>query len=127
MTTKATQMTAKPAMRDLIASLNPLQDEEETEIVNAVIETPQGSRNKYKYDPEMGLFRLSKVLPAGSEFPFSFGFIPRTLAEDGDPVDVLLLADEPVPVGCVVPARLIGVLEAENVDGGKKERNDRLI
>ena len=69
MTTRTAHLTARPAMRDLIASLNPIEDSEDPEIINAVIETPQGSRNKYKYDPEMGLFKLSKVLPAGSEFP----------------------------------------------------------
>src|SRR5436190_1030591 len=128
MTTKATHLSPKPGVRNLVTSLSPEDtsgDEETT--VNAIIETPQGSRNKYKYDEAMGLFKLSKVLPAGFEFPFSFGFIPQTLAEDGDPLDVLVLADEPVPVGCVVPARLIGVLEAENIDQGDKERNDRLI
>src|SRR5436190_6421689 len=127
MTSKSTHMAVKALDRNIVVSLSPVEDEEDSLILHAVIETPQGSRNKYKYDEEMGLFTLSKVLPAGSDFPFSFGFIPKTLAEDGDPLDVLVLADEPVPVGCVVPARLIGVLEAENIDQGDKERNDRLI
>jgi inorganic pyrophosphatase len=67
------------------------------------------------------------VLPAGAIFPFDFGFIPATLGEDGDPLDVLVLMDEPVFAGCLVPARLIGVIEAEETKKGKTERNDRLI
>jgi inorganic pyrophosphatase len=96
-------------------------------LLNAVIETPKGSRNKYKYDDECGLWRLSKLLPLGSSFPFDFGFIPSTRGEDGDPLDVLVLSDEPSFPGCVVPARLIGVLEAEQAERGRTVRNDRLI
>jgi inorganic pyrophosphatase len=93
-----------------------------------VIETPRGSRNKYSYDSEQQVFVLKKVLPAGMTFPFDFGFVPDTLAEDGDPIDVLLLMDEPAFPGCTIRARLVGVLEAEEKnDKGKKQRNDRLI
>ncbi len=95
--------------------------------MNAVIETPQGSRNKYKYEEKQGLYSLSKVLPAGMTFPFDFGFIPSTLAGDGDPVDVLLIMDQPSFTGCLVSARLIGVIEATQTKEGKPERNDRLI
>jgi|SRR3954469_21890179 inorganic pyrophosphatase len=111
---------------NLVTALEPVQ-RDDVDILHAVIETPQGSRNKYKYDEESGLFILSKVLPAGSQFPYSFGFIPKTLAEDGDPLDVLVLTDEPVPVGCVVPCRVIGVLRAEQSEGNRMTRNDRLI
>src|ERR1051325_7710078 len=82
-------------------------------LLNAIIETPRGSRNKYKYDERTGLFKISKVLPAGAAFPYDFGFIPNALAEDGDPLDVLILMDEPAYPGCLIPARAIGVLEAE--------------
>lgn len=93
-----------------------------------VIETPRGCRNKYSYDQEQQVFVLKKVLPAGMTFPFDFGFVPDTLAGDGDPIDVLLLMDEPAFPGCTVRARLIGVLEAEEkTEEGKKQRNDRLI
>jgi inorganic pyrophosphatase len=95
--------------------------------LNAIIETPKGSRNKFDYDEEHRLFDLHSVLPAGAVFPFDFGFIPSTLAEDGDPLDVLVLMDEPAYPGCRVPSRLIGVIEAEQTEGGKTERNDRLI
>src|SRR5689334_14657950 len=95
--------------------------------INIVIETPRGCRNKFKFDEKLGVFRLNSILPAGSVFPFDFGYVPGTRAEDGDPLDVLLLLDEPVFTGCVVRARLIGVLEAEQRENGKAERNDRLI
>jgi inorganic pyrophosphatase len=88
---------------------------------------PKGRRNKYKYDEAQGQWRLSKVLPLGASFPFDFGFIPSTRGEDGDPVDVLVLLDEPAFPGCVVSARLIGILEAEQTQGGKTVRNDRLV
>jgi inorganic pyrophosphatase len=95
---------------------------------NVVIETPKGCRNKYKFDEKAGLFALGGVLPAGAVFPFDFGYVPATRGEDGDPLDVLILMDEPAFVGCVVPARLIGVIEAEQTErDGKRERNDRLI
>jgi inorganic pyrophosphatase len=101
--------------------------EPESGILNVVIDTPKGSRNKYKYDEERGLFTLSGVLPAGAVFPFDFGFVPATRGGDGDPLDVLVLMDEPAFVGCLVPAHLIGVIEAEQTEGGKTEKNDRLI
>jgi inorganic pyrophosphatase len=96
-------------------------------ILNAVIETPSGSRNKFKFDEKLGFFALSGVLPEGMVFPHAFGFVPSTKAEDGDPEDVLVIMDEPTFTGCVVPTRLVGVIEAEQTEDGKKERNDRLI
>lgn len=101
--------------------------DEETGNVHAFIETPKGSRNKFEYDPEKGVFRLDKVLPAGAVFPFDFGYIPSTLGADGDPVDLLVLMDEPAFPGCLVLSRLIGVIEAEQSSQGKTVRNDRLI
>jgi inorganic pyrophosphatase len=97
------------------------------ERIQAVIEAPRGSRNKYKYDPVSGQIRLDKVLPLGSAFPLNFGFIPSTQGEDGDPLDVLVVMDEPVFPGCVVTALLIGVIEAEQTEHGKTIRNDRLV
>ena len=96
--------------------------------VHVIIDTPQGSRNKFEYDEELGLFKLSGVLPAGASFPFDFGFVPSTLGGDGDPLDVLVLMDEAAFVGCVVVARLVGVVEAEQTEAdGETVRNDRLI
>src|SRR5579871_627459 len=71
--------------------------------LNVVVDSPKGSRNKYKLDSEKGVWRLTKVLPQGMYFPYDFGFLPSTKGEDGDPVDVLLIADEPSFPGCVVP------------------------
>jgi inorganic pyrophosphatase len=93
-----------------------------------VIETPKHSRNKYKFDEEVGGYILNGVLPEGMSFPYDFGFLPSTVAEDGDPLDVLLLMDEPAFCGCIVPARLIGVIEAEQTESdGSSTRNDRLV
>ena len=64
--------------------------DEETQRLNVIIETPRGSRNKYKFDPESGLFRFRKVLPLGAVYPFDFGFVPSTRGGDGDPLDVLV-------------------------------------
>jgi inorganic pyrophosphatase len=96
--------------------------------LNAVVETPRGSRNKYSLDEQTGVFKLKAVLTAGAAFPFDFGFIPGTVGEDGDPLDVLIIMDEPTFPGCLVPAHLIGVIEARQTSkDGKTERNDRLI
>jgi inorganic pyrophosphatase len=95
--------------------------------LNVVVDTPKGSRNKYKFDEQLNQWRLSKVLPEGLSFPYDFGFLPSARGEDGDPLDVLLLMDEASFPGCVVPARLIGVLEAEQTEGVKTVRNDRLL
>jgi inorganic pyrophosphatase len=93
-----------------------------------VVETPKGSHNKLKFDPERHAFRLSHVLPVGMSFPFDFGFLPETRGGDGDPLDVLVLMDAPCPTGCLVDVRLIGVLEVEQREqDGEVVRNDRLI
>ena len=98
------------------------------EELNVVIETPKGSRNKYTYDERLRLFRLGGVLPSGASFPFDFGFVPSTLGGDGDPLDVLVLMDEPAFAGCLVRTRLVGVVEAEQTErDGEQTRNDRLI
>ncbi len=97
-------------------------------LINAIIETPKGSRNKFNRDEELGIFKLRKVLPAGAVFPFDFGFVPNTVGGDGDPLDVLILMDEPAFPGCLVQARLIGVIEAEQTEvDGTVIRNDRLV
>lgn len=97
------------------------------EVANAVIETPSGSRNKFKFEKGLGMFTLSSVLPEGMVFPHAFGFVPCTRAADGDPEDVLVIMDEPTFTGCVVPSRLLGVMEAEQTEDGETRRNDRLI
>jgi inorganic pyrophosphatase len=92
-----------------------------------IIETPKGSRNKFDYDPDSGLFMLGGLLPEGMMFPFDFGFIPSTLGEDGDPLDILVLMDAPAHVGCLIEVRIIGIIEAEQSEDGKTESNDRIL
>src|SRR6202035_6130546 len=93
----------------------------------AIIETPKNRRNKFDYDPESDLFKLGGVLPEGLAFPFDFGFIPSTLGGDGDPLDIMVLMDEPAHVGCLLDVRIIGVIEATQTEDGETETNDRLL
>jgi inorganic pyrophosphatase len=95
--------------------------------LRVVVETPKGSRNKFKFDPELGAYTLSSVLAEGMVFPYDFGFVPQTKDEDGDPTDVLLLMDEPAFTGCVVESCIVGVIEAEQGEGTKTIRNDRVL
>ena len=95
--------------------------------IHVVVETPKGSRNKVAFDPDLEAFMPKGVLPEGHSFPYDFGFVPSTKAEDGDPLDVLLL-DAPAFAGCVVEARLLGALEMEQREAdGTVQRNDRLL
>ena len=96
-------------------------------MLRVVIETPKGSRNKFAFDPDMHVFELKKVLPAGMTFPYDFGFVPSTEADDGDPVDVLVLMDEPAFPGCVLMCRPVGVIQGEQGEGKKTKRNDRIV
>src|SRR3982750_3841183 len=104
-------MPSAGANNHQIDRLRPYDDGEEVWYV--VVETPKGSHNKYQFDPALGGFILKGVLPEGMSFPYDFGFLPSTLGEDGDPLDVLVLSDEPAFCGCVVPARLIGIRSEE--------------
>lgn len=109
--------------------LDPLVPQDK-QLLRVVIETPKGSRNKFAFNSDDHTFELKKVLPAGMTFPYDFGFVPCTKAADGDPIDVLVLMDEPAFPGCLLKCRLIGVIEGEQVakdNKGKKERNDRII
>lgn len=104
-----------------------LKPMEKGDIVQVIVETPAGSRNKFSFDVEQGIFAHKKTLPAGMSFPYDFGFLPQTKAPDGDPIDVLLLMDEPAFPGISVRGRLIGVIEGQQLEGKKKTRNDRLV
>src|SRR6476469_1337815 len=84
--------------------------------INVVIETPMGSHNKFEFDPETQLFKLSKLLPEGMVFPLHFGFIPRTKGGDGDPLDALVLMEQPSYPGCLIECSLIGTIEAEQTE-----------
>src|SRR5712675_1336309 len=90
---------ADMAIRD-ISRMRPFGPK--SEYVNVIIETPKGSSTKFKYDDEHGVFVFDKAMPIGQSFPFDFGFVPSTEGGDGDPIDVLVLTDEPTFVGCLI-------------------------
>ena len=92
-------------------------------IVNVLIEIPAGSKNKYEFDKDMQAFALDRVLFASVQYPFDYGFIPNTLADDGDPLDGMVIMDQPTFPGCVIAARPIGMLEM--IDGG--DRDEKLL
>ena len=117
-------MSPRSARHAVLSEISPFEGDGDVRIV---IETPRGSRTKYSYDPECDCMQLSTVLPEGMVFPYDFGFVPATKAEDGDPLDVLVLTDEPLFPGCLVDCTLIGAIEAEQEEKGEKKRNDRLI
>lgn len=100
---------------------------DENGLLNVIVETPKGSRAKLAWDEKYELYKMKGVLPAGMAFPFDFGFLPGTRGEDGDPIDILVLLDEPTYPGTLVSARLLGAIEAEQTEEGRTERNDRLI
>jgi inorganic pyrophosphatase len=94
---------------------------------NVIIETPKGSNVKYALDPETGFLTVKRALPEGMVFPYNFGMIPGTVAEDGDPIDVLVFNEEPLVAGCMLHVKPVGVIEAEQKEEKKTVRNDRLI
>ncbi len=112
-------------MADLAAF--PLNLDVKKRTCSVIIETPKGRRNKFDYDPESNLFRLGGLLPEGMAFPFDFGFAPSTRGDDGDPLDVMVLMDEPAHVGCLLDVRIVGAIEAEQTQDGLTEVNDRLL
>lgn len=96
-------------------------------LIHVIIDTPRGTRSKYKFDKTSGLFRLSRILPPGLQFPCDFGFIPGTVGEDGDALDVALVSEESGIVGCLMTVRLLGLLRARQIEDGKSIRNDRFV
>src|SRR5712671_5767592 len=93
----------------------------------SIIETPKGCLNKFDYDAETNPFMLGGLLPEGMMFPFDFGFIPSTLGDDGDPLDILVLMDAPAHVGCLIDVRIIGIIKAKQTEDGESETNNRLL
>lgn len=83
-------------------------------VVNAIIEIPKGSRNKFEVDKETGLIRLDRYLYASSHYPGDYGFIPQTLAEDEDPLDILVMVNEPTFSGCLIEARIVGLFKMKD-------------
>lgn len=103
----------------------PIRDDDGNYLV--VVEATAGSRNKFKFEPSLNTIVLHTMLPIGTSFPYTFGFLPSTLGEDGDPLDALLFVDEAIPPGVVVPCRIVGAVLAEQTRDGEVFRNDRLL
>lgn len=91
--------------------------------INVLIEIPAGSKNKYEFDKDLNAFALDRVLYASVQYPYDYGFIPNTLADDGDPLDGMVIMDQPTFPGCVIPSRPIGMLEM--IDGG--DRDEKIL
>ncbi len=94
-----------------------------SEYVNVVVEIPKGSRNKYEYDKEHGIIRLNRVLYASMEYPGDYGFVPQTVYDDGDTLDVLVMLNEPTFPGCVIQARPIGLFRMKD----RGEPDDKIL
>lgn len=92
-------------------------------LINVLIEIPAGSKNKYEFDKDLQAFALDRVLYSSVQYPYDYGFIPNTLADDGDPLDGMVLMDQPTFPGCVIAARPIGMLEM--IDGG--DRDEKIL
>jgi inorganic pyrophosphatase len=107
--------------------LDKLQPKAHTGLVHVVVDTPKGSRYKFKYDEDAQCFSLGRILPAGACFPHDFGSIPQTLAEDGDALDVVVLGPAASFPGCLIRCKLIGGIRAKQTEKGKTIRNDRLL
>lgn len=102
-------------------SLIPAQPE--PGVINVLIEIPGGSKNKYEFDKDLNAFALDRVLFASVKYPYDYGFVPNTLADDGDPLDGMVMMDEPTFPGCVIAARPIGMLLM--IDGG--DRDEKIL
>ncbi|MGQ4646691.1 inorganic diphosphatase [Lyngbya aestuarii] len=92
-------------------------------LINVLIEIPAGSKNKYEFDKDLQAFALDRVLYSSVQYPYDYGFVPNTLADDGDPLDGMVLMDQPTFPGCVIAARPIGMLEM--IDGG--DRDEKIL
>ncbi|NJL01467.1 MAG: inorganic diphosphatase [Spirulinaceae cyanobacterium SM2_1_0] len=92
-------------------------------LVTVLVEIPAGSKNKYEFDKDLNAFALDRVLYSSVQYPYDYGFIPNTLADDGDPLDGIVLMDQPTFPGCAIVARPIGMLEM--IDGG--DRDEKLL
>jgi len=92
-------------------------------LINVLIEITAGSKNKYEFDKDLNAFALDRVLYSSVQYPYDYGFVPNTLADDGDPLDGMVLMDQPTFPGCVIAARPIGMLEM--IDGG--DRDEKIL
>ncbi|AFY69055.1 Inorganic pyrophosphatase [Thalassoporum mexicanum PCC 7367] len=92
-------------------------------ILNVLIEIPGGSKNKYEFDKDLNAFALDRVLYSSVQYPYDYGFVPNTLADDGDPLDGMVIMDQPTFPGCVIAARPLGMLIM--IDGG--DRDEKIL
>lgn len=116
-------------MTGSLLRLPPFARQDGVAVLHVVVESPSGATAKIKLEPSVGAFLLSRPLPLGLAYPFHWGFVPGTRAEDGDPVDALVLPDATAYPGLVIPARPLAVvrLEQRRKQGDGRERNDRLV
>lgn len=103
--------------------LSRIPPQPEPGVLNVLIEIPGGSKNKYEFDKDLNAFILDRVLFSSVKYPYDYGFVPNTLADDGDPLDGMVIVDEPTFPGCVIAARPIGMLEM--IDGG--DRDEKIL
>ena len=107
----------------IIVDLSRIPAQPKPGIINVLIEITAGSKNKYEYDKDLQAFALDRVLYSSVQYPNDYGFVPNTLADDGDPLDGMVIMDEPTFPGCVIAARPIGMLEM--IDGG--DRDEKIL
>jgi inorganic pyrophosphatase len=112
-----------PTRFESIPTFPPKQKDRDENLVHAIIETPARQRHKYALEPEYGAFMIRDTLAEGLAWPYDYGFIPQTLADDGDPLDILFLVDEPTFPGCLVKARVIGIVHLKK----NGVENDRIL
>ncbi len=107
-------------MKDILKTITPLTKDGN---INVIIEIQKGSKNKYELDKETGLLKLDRVMHTGQDYPFDYGFIPNTLCDDKDPLDVVLYTTYPLLPGTLLEARPVGVIKM--IDGG--EGDDKIL
>jgi len=110
-------------LRSMSLDLSQISPQPEAGLVNILIEIAGGSRNKYEFDKDLNTFALDRVLYSAVHYPYDYGFIPNTLADDGDPLDGMVIMDEPTFPSCLITARPIGMLEM--IDDG--DRDEKLL
>jgi inorganic pyrophosphatase len=108
----------------MLTELAPFDDDDNLQVI---VESPRGSTLKLKYDPKNSVFTISRALPVGLAYPFDWGFIPGTRADDGDPVDALVVHESPTYPGVLLTCRILGMVSLSQVQDGKREQNDRVI
>ena len=106
-----------------LEKIPPFPNDAEEYVIHIIVETPRDIRHKYAFDPELGIFKLRQTIAEGLEWPYDYGFVPQTLGDDGDPLDVIFLCDEPTFSGCLVEGRLLGLIKLDK----NNDENDRLI